>query len=170
MLLGKYYPPAVFARPCVNFHLFRSMTTHCHNSNYEHTTMWPDVSLTYLPPNEQSLFGTVSTSYLSDGLSAHRLSSSHYIRNSKVIPPFSCLRLYALVRLIMTSHGIIHYILYISSPNRDAEKITSFSGIFDMSPKSPNWSPGFETGRQVCRQGQESSPGAAGIPYLPLLP
>ncbi|GBO46663.1 hypothetical protein AVEN_107591-1 [Araneus ventricosus] len=74
----------------------------------------------------------------------HTLNSAQLTRftvraedeNSKDDPPFSCLRSYILIRLVVTSHGIIEYILYISSPNRDIEKIIAFSGIFDLSPKS----------------------------------
>ncbi|GBM24919.1 hypothetical protein AVEN_23451-1 [Araneus ventricosus] len=32
-------------------------------------------------------------------------------------------------------------ILHISTPNRDIKKIIAFSGIFDLSPNSPKWSP-----------------------------
>ncbi|GBO10278.1 hypothetical protein AVEN_214344-1 [Araneus ventricosus] len=67
--------------------------------------------------------------------------SSHCRRNSKVIPPFGCLRLYTIVRLVVTSRGIIQYILYISSLNGDIEKMIASSGIFDLSPRSPNLSP-----------------------------
>ncbi|GBN21707.1 hypothetical protein AVEN_254422-1 [Araneus ventricosus] len=51
-------------------------------------------------------------------------------------PSFSCLRLYSLVRLVVTSHGVIQYILYISFPSRDIEKMIAFSGIFDLSSRS----------------------------------
>ncbi|GBN97465.1 hypothetical protein AVEN_105233-1 [Araneus ventricosus] len=50
-------------------------------------------------------------------------------------PPFSCLRLYTLARLVVASHGIILYILHISSSNRDIEKIIAFSGTFDLSSR-----------------------------------
>ncbi|GBM88170.1 hypothetical protein AVEN_224264-1 [Araneus ventricosus] len=53
---------------------------------------------------------------------------------SKTSPPFGCLRVYTLILPVVTSHGIILYILHISSPNRDIEKIIAFSGIFDLSP------------------------------------
>ncbi|GBL97505.1 hypothetical protein AVEN_162963-1 [Araneus ventricosus] len=64
------------------------------------------------------------------------------------VPPFSCLCLPTLVRLVVTSNGIIQYILYISFPNRDIEKIIAFSGIFDLSPRSgvqPRSLPAFHT-------------------------
>ncbi|GBN76442.1 hypothetical protein AVEN_170551-1 [Araneus ventricosus] len=49
-----------------------------------------------------------------------------------------CLHLYTLVRLVVTSLGNMEHILYISSSNRDIEKIIVLAGIFDLSPK---WSP-----------------------------
>ncbi|GBM31850.1 hypothetical protein AVEN_56944-1 [Araneus ventricosus] len=59
--------------------------------------------------------------------------SSRHVRTPKISPPFGCLRLYTLIEPVVTSHGIILYILHIFSPNRDIE-IIAFSGIFDLSP------------------------------------
>ncbi|GBM04203.1 hypothetical protein AVEN_41023-1 [Araneus ventricosus] len=67
---------------------------------------------------------------------------------SKVITSFGCLRLYTIARLVVTSHGIIQYILHISSRNRDIEKMIAFLEIVDLSPKSPNLSPLLQNSRQ----------------------
>ncbi|GBM00825.1 hypothetical protein AVEN_257347-1 [Araneus ventricosus] len=48
-----------------------------------------------------------------------------------LLPRFDC----ALVRLVVTSLGIIQYIRYISTPNRDIEKRVAFSGIFNLLPR-----------------------------------
>ncbi|GBO24863.1 hypothetical protein AVEN_40523-1 [Araneus ventricosus] len=61
-------------------------------------------------------------------------------------PKFSLLlvaSVYTPVLLVVTSHGIIQYILYISCPNRDIEKMIAFSGIkvANFVAKSPKWLP-----------------------------
>ncbi|GBL65613.1 hypothetical protein AVEN_147354-1 [Araneus ventricosus] len=38
---------------------------------------------------------------------------------------------------VVTWKNLVHS--SISSPNRDIEKMFAFSGIFELSPKSPNW-------------------------------
>ncbi|GBO01950.1 hypothetical protein AVEN_160131-1 [Araneus ventricosus] len=53
----------------------------------------------------------------------------------------------------------------LSSPNTDIEKRIAFSAIFDLSPRSPNWSPSCENSRQVCRRSHESRPGRCQSPH-----
>ncbi|GBM56040.1 hypothetical protein AVEN_34739-1 [Araneus ventricosus] len=47
----------------------------------------------------------------------------------------------------------------IFSPIRDIEKIPATLRSHISSPKSPNFSPSFQDGRQICRQGQGSRRG-----------
>ncbi|GBN39404.1 hypothetical protein AVEN_261449-1 [Araneus ventricosus] len=46
----------------------------------------------------------------------------------------------------VTSHGVFSCI---SFPNRNIEKKVAFSGVIYLSPRSPNFSPSRQNGRQV---------------------
>ncbi|GBN55048.1 hypothetical protein AVEN_161786-1 [Araneus ventricosus] len=66
------------------------------------------------------------------------------------------------LRQAVTSHGVFSYIqafLRKPFPNKDIEKRVAFSGIIDLSPRSPNLSPSSQNDSQVRPQGQGSRKG-----------